>query len=194
MARQAVEKGLPFDRFLSEPRQWLLPLRELTAFKKWKGQINPSRLIHGPMVGQVTEESASFWFRTDGQCEIGVEVTGHSGRESVTTRKEEGYVGVVQIDGLLPGTYFAYEIFVNGEKFLDPDREFGFRTFPQSEEGAKFTVAFGGCSGFVPEYEPIWEVIAGHDPRATLFLGDNVYIDDPEDVRWTGDYLSLIHI
>ena len=188
MARQAVEKGLPFDRFLSEPRQWLLPLRELTAFKKWKGQINPSRLIHGPMVGQVTEESASFWFRTDGQCEIGVEVTGHSGRESVTTRKEEGYVGVVQIDGLLPGTYFAYEIFVNGEKFVDPDREFGFRTFPQSEEGAKFTVAFGGCSGFVPEYEPIWEVIAGHDPRATLFLGDNVYIDDPEDVTWTGDY------
>ena len=34
----------------------------------------------------------------------------------------------------------------------------------------------------MPEYEPIWEVIAGHDPRATLFLGDNVYIDDPEDV------------
>ena len=158
------------------------------SFQKWKGQINPSRLIHGPMVGQVTEESASFWFRTDGQCEIGVEVTGHSGRESVTTRKEEGYVGVVQIDGLLPGTYFAYEIFVNGEKFVDPDREFGFRTFPQSEEGAKFTVAFGGCSGFVPEYEPVWEVIAGHDPRATLFLGDNVYIDDPDDVMWTGDY------
>ena len=40
----------------------------------------------------------------------------------------------------------------------------------------------------MPEYEPVWEVIAGHDPRATLFLGDNVYIDDPEDVRWTGDY------
>ena len=43
MARQAVEKGLPFDRFLSEPRQWLLPLRELTAFKKWKDRsILPS--------------------------------------------------------------------------------------------------------------------------------------------------------
>ena len=60
--------------------------------------------------------------------------------------------------------------------------EFGFRTFPEPGEGARFTIAFGGCSGFVPEYEKVWELIADHDPRAMLMLGDNVYIDDPEDV------------
>jgi alkaline phosphatase D len=49
-------------------------------------------------------------------------------------------------------------------------------------------LAFGGCSGFVPEYEKAWKLIARHEPRAMLMLGDNVYIDDPEDVKWTGNY------
>ena len=188
MAQKAVGLGLPFERFLTEPRKWQVPLRELNEFQNWKDKIQPSLLIHGPMVGQVTDSSASFWFRTDGACEIAVEITGHSGLEKIRTSEEEGFVGVVHLDGLLPNTYFAYRIFINGEEYLDSSREFGFRTFPDPEEVARFTIAFGGCSGFVPEYEKIWELIAGHDPRAMLMLGDNVYIDDPEDVKWTGDY------
>ena len=188
MARKAVKEGLPFERFLGEPREWLKPLREMKEFSRWETSLNPSALLHGPMVGQVTDLTASFWFRTNGPCEIEVEITGHSGREKITTSKEEGFVGVVHVDGLLPNTYFAYRVFVNGEEYLDNSREFGFRTFPEPHEGARFTIAFGGCSGFVPEYEKIWELIADHDPRAMLMLGDNVYIDDPEDVEWTGDY------
>ena len=188
MAQKAVELGLPFERFLTEPREWLAPLRKLSAFKKWKSQRQPSLLIHGPMIGQVTDNSASFWFRTDGVCEIGVEITGHSGREKMVTTENNGFVGVIEVDGLLPGTYFAYKVFVNGNKFVDENREFGFRTFPQVDEGARFSIAFGGCSGFVQEYESVWERISDHDPSAMLMLGDNVYIDDPEDVKWTGDY------
>jgi alkaline phosphatase D len=188
MAKQAVEIGLPFERFLAEPREWLKPLRESKGFQLWKKAVDPSLIIHGPMVGQVSDSSASFWFRTDGACEVGVEINGHTGRETVKTSEQEGFVGVVNVDGLLPGTYFSYRIFVNGKEFLDPSREFGFRTFSEPEEGAKFTIAFGGCSGFVPEYESVWELIANYDPRAMLMLGDNVYIDDPEDVQWTGDY------
>ena len=63
MAKKAVAMGLPFERFLTEPRYWLAPLRKLPAFQKWKNQMQPSLLIHGPMVGQVTDNSASFWFR-----------------------------------------------------------------------------------------------------------------------------------
>ena len=188
MAKKAVELGLPFERFLTEPRDWLAPLRKLPAFQKWKNQMEPSLLVHGPMVGQVKDNSASFWFRTDGPCEVAVKINGHSGRESIKTQKKDGYVGIVEVDGLLPGTYFAYDIFINGKKYEDENREFGFRTFPEVTEGAKFTIAFGGCSGFVPEYESVWGRIADHDPRAMLMLGDNVYIDDPEDVKWTGDY------
>ena len=95
--------------------------------------MQPSLLIHGPMVGQVTDNSASFWFRTDGPCEIGVEINGHSGRESILTEKKEGYVGVVKVDGLLPGTYFSYDIFVNGEKYEDEKGSLVFVLFQRSK-------------------------------------------------------------
>lgn len=44
----------------------------------------------------------------------------------------------------------------------------------------KFTIAFGGGSGYVPENERVWNTIDALEPRAVLLLGDNVYIDDPE--------------
>ncbi len=44
----------------------------------------------------------------------------------------------------------------------------------------RFTIAFGGGAGYVPENERMWNTIGAIDPRALLLLGDNVYIDDPE--------------
>lgn len=44
----------------------------------------------------------------------------------------------------------------------------------------RFTIAFGGGSGYVPEHERMWDTIGAIEPRALLLLGDNVYIDDPE--------------
>ena len=44
----------------------------------------------------------------------------------------------------------------------------------------KFTIGFGGGSGYVPENERMWDTIGAIAPRALLLLGDNVYIDDPE--------------
>jgi enterochelin esterase-like enzyme len=44
----------------------------------------------------------------------------------------------------------------------------------------RFTIAFGGGAGYVPENERMWDTIGAIDPRALLLLGDNVYIDDPE--------------
>lgn len=44
----------------------------------------------------------------------------------------------------------------------------------------KFSIAFGGGAGYVPENERMWDTIGAINPRALLLLGDNVYIDDPE--------------
>ena len=41
-ARDAVRLGLPFERLLAEPREWLGPLREHTDFKKWKRTVSPN--------------------------------------------------------------------------------------------------------------------------------------------------------
>lgn len=50
----------------------------------------------------------------------------------------------------------------------------------------RFTIAFGGGAGYVPENERMWDTIREVDPRAVLLLGDNVYIDDPEtpEMQW----------
>ena len=40
-------------------------------------------------------------------------------------------------------------------------------------------MAFGGCAGYTPENERMWDTIASHAPQALLLLGDNVYIDLP---------------
>ena len=68
MAKHAVELGLSFERFLAEPRSWLMPLHNDPDFQKWKESLNPSLLVHGPMLGQITDSSVNFWFRTDGSC------------------------------------------------------------------------------------------------------------------------------
>ena len=52
MARKAVKEGLPFERFLGEPREWLKPLRDMKDFRRWQESLNPSVLLHGPMVGR----------------------------------------------------------------------------------------------------------------------------------------------
>ena len=59
------------------------------------------------------------------------------------------------------------------------------RTLPDTslkkeEPTDRFTIAFGGGSGYVPQHERMWDTIGAIDPRALLLLGDNVYIDDPE--------------
>ena len=59
------------------------------------------------------------------------------------------------------------------------------RTLPNTSlkkdaSATKFTIAFGGGAGYVPENERMWDTIGEIEPRALLLLGDNVYIDDPE--------------
>ena len=58
-----------------------------------------------------------------------------------------------------------------------------FRTYPQKDRGAVFTVGFGGGAGFVPSSERIWDVISSHKPSAFFFMGDNVYINMPENPK-----------
>ncbi|MHC4243935.1 MAG: alkaline phosphatase D family protein [Planctomycetota bacterium] len=58
-------------------------------------------------------------------------------------------------------------------------KRWSFRTFCTAEAKAKFQIGFGGGAGYTPWYERMWNTIAAHNPSAFLFLGDNIYIDNP---------------
>ena len=179
--KKATDEGLPFARFLAGPRDLLKPLTSSPEFKVLAEKY-AVELLHGPMLGCVTESSAKFWVRTVNEVPVEIIVksagTGDSfqRRAAGKTSGKRDFTAVLAVEGLKPGTLYEYELRIDGDKKAGGWR---FRTFGTSGRPIKFQVGFGGGAGFTPQYERMWNTIAGHNLPAFLLLGDNVYIDNP---------------
>ena len=70
---ESVDKGLPIERYIVGPKDILKPLVNSEEFKNISAhkEIN---LIHGPMLGKVTDHSASFWVRTAKEDDVQIYV------------------------------------------------------------------------------------------------------------------------
>ena len=184
--KRAIESGLPDDRLVAGPREMMNPLVDTTLMKKLMEKYSGAVLVHGPLVGNVTGTSASFWVRTAIECDLEVVVTTVGGElrsKKVRSKSADDFTAVISIDGLKPDTEYAYSIIQNGRE-IEARNNTGqtFRTFAEKGKSSRFRVAFGGGAGYVPENERMWDTIGSFDPSAILLLGDNVYIDDPESV------------
>lgn len=168
-ARAALAAGLPLGRLAAGPRELLKKLPPLKA-------VPAPDLIHGPMVGALTESGASIWLRTREAAEISIMVGDR--KINGKTSSESNFTGVVKVDGLKPNTAFVGKLLINGNPVEGGDVHF--TTAPSADKPRPFTVAFGGGAGFVPEWEYMWDTILSRKPLAFLTLGDNVYSDDPE--------------
>lgn len=181
-AQRAIDYGLPFTRFQAGPRSMLAPLYEHPSFIRLVERYG-SPLVHGPLLGSVTDKEARFWVRTQQTSEVYViaEATDASqGRITssvVTTDPKIDYTAVAQISGLSPNTTYNYRIYIDS---IPVDETYTFSTFPEQGQPAKFEFGFGGCSGYTPWHEHIWRVISSYQFPLFLQTGDNVYIDDPE--------------
>ena len=179
---KAIEGGIPYSRFLAGPRTYLKSLYDSEEFVNYH-VANPVELVHGPMVGAVTDHSAEFWLRTFNEDDVLIKVfekedpaIHFSGTNS--TDKGKDYTTVIEIDGLNPNTTYNYDVVIEGRS------EFGdtypsFSTYPAKGTPGVYNIAFGGGAGFTPDHEYIWSNINTHDLDALLLLGDNVYIDMP---------------
>jgi alkaline phosphatase D len=180
--RQSVKAGLPFGRFLAGPRDLLKPLTNSSEFKALAIKHRKG-LLHGPMLGCVTDRSAKFWGRTADETPLQVivscseDMTAPIKSAIVKTNKTKDFTAVLSVQDLKPDTRYYYELLVNGKK--EPKRR-SFRTFPVTDSKAKFEIAFGGGAGYTPHHERMWNTIKAHNLLAFLFLGDNVYIDNPK--------------
>ncbi|MEO0795224.1 MAG: alkaline phosphatase D family protein [Verrucomicrobiota bacterium] len=135
-------------------------------------------LFGGPMLGCVSDTSAKFWVRTPGSAKVQV-IAGDRVSETIETKATDDFTGVVALTGLAPQTSYHYEILVNGKPVFAEDLP-SFTTYPMKQQPATVSIGFGGCARYNPPREHMWDVIAGHQLDAFLFLGDNVYIDLPE--------------
>lgn len=168
-AKAALEEGLPTARFAAGPRDLLakLPVPD---------EVKSIRLVHGPMLGNLTTTSASIWLRTKSAADVKVVCNGFE--TSGKTTPESDFTTVLTLKGLKPNTEYVCQILIDG-KLVD-DVEAKFTTTPTAEEPKPFTVAFGGGAGFIPEWERMWDTIRARKPSAFFTLGDNIYSDDPE--------------
>ena len=184
LAKQAIDAGLPPQRLQAGPREALKPLHEHGPYREWM-KDKAEELLHGPMLGAVTDSSASFWVRTAEEVDITIvlrPVPVESKKSDPLvgdsrTSAEQDFTAVVKVSGLATGKLYRYEILVNGKSVASSE----FATYPKQNSSAKFRIAFGGGAGFTPKNERMWNTIASHGPAALLMLGDNVYIDDPEE-------------
>jgi alkaline phosphatase D len=168
-ATAALAAGLPIERFAAGPRELLRKLPALEGLEN-------VHLVHGPMLGSVTDTAAAFWVRTREPSEVTVVVGGQ--RASARTNAESDFTTVIRIDGLQAATTYDYEVLVDGSRVNIGNTNFS--TFPSKASPQPFAVCFGGGAGYIPEWESMWDTIRGFDPVAFLTLGDNVYIDQPE--------------
>ena len=107
--RQALDAGLPFGRFLAGPRDLLEPLTESEAFGRYAAKIQ-IQIVHGPMLGAVTERSARFWLRAAGEIAFTVRVIEANNPENFRTSplahstREKDFTAVAEVTGLNPDT------------------------------------------------------------------------------------------
>jgi alkaline phosphatase D len=140
------------------------------------------RLFGGPVLGDVREDSAVVWLRTPRPGAVRVEVSDGKGscvaKVSGKTTVAEDLTARIRVDGLEPLTRYTYRIFDGMGEI--PVENATFRTAPAKGQKATVKVAFGGGSRYNPPKERVWETVAAANPDIFLFLGDNLYQDEPE--------------
>ena len=179
--KQALDGGLPLGRFLAGPRDLLKPLTESCEFQKLSKKLN-LQLLHGPMLGCVTDTTAKFWFRTPNEATLQIIASTSKKMSSpvksdvVKTNSNKDFTAVADVSNLKPDTKYYYKLIIDSN--LQPN-QWAFKTFPAKNSKAKFQIGFGGGAGYTPEHERMWNTIIANNPLAFLSLGDNVYIDNP---------------
>ena len=189
--REAVKAGLPVERFLAGPRHLLKPLVDLPGFQQIAAE-QTNGLIHGPMLGCVTDQEASVWFRTSEAAPVIIRVfacdqQGQRTEEIVCKAKgntdpQLDFTTTIKLSKLKPDTLYAYDLQIAEQKAVQKP-QFQFKTLPTIGSPTRFKIAFGGGAGYTPENERIWDTIAERKPDALFLLGDNVYIDLAEEPR-----------
>lgn len=186
--QSALDAGLPFARFLAGPRDLLEPLSATAEFKLLVEGMETG-VLHGPMLGAVTDTSVRLWIRTAvaTDFEVVVERGGERHVASGATHATRDYTGIAIVEGLSPDTEYSYRIRLGDGEDREPG-DYRLRTSPRVGESGKLRIGFGGCAGYTPAHERVWDTIAGQDLDAFLMLGDNVYIDLPEEPGAFHDY------
>jgi len=162
-------------------------------------------LQSGPMPGYAEMREALIWVQTTKEAEVYAIYTDQDdtlpGRytNKVSTKKQEAFTARLIADTLEPGHHYNYTLYINSQAVILPYPT-GFNTPPLWKwrgDPPEFTMLTGSCAYInQPEYdrpgEPyggdyrIFTHMATQKADFMLWLGDNVYLREPDWNSWTG--------
>ncbi|EDY82445.1 hypothetical protein VDG1235_2067 [Verrucomicrobiia bacterium DG1235] len=140
------------------------------------------KLMQGPMLGHVDQTSAQVWARVAGEADLSIlysespRFTNAIETPSVRALPENDYCVQATIDDLEAGSFYYYQILVDGEPLDSPREKEGYPllTAPPSDMDVQFTVAFGaGAKTEIDGMQAIWLQVQNARPHAFFWLGDN---------------------
>ena len=159
----------------------------------------------GPMVGFSDMLQVNLWLQTTGAAHVSIRYSDTSNpsrwywTQPQTTNRADGYTAHLIADSVQPGRVYRYEVYLDGRRIERP-YPLLFRTPPLWQwrtDPPSFRFALGSCA-YINEsdydrpgrpygggYE-IFRAIADKDPVLFLWLGDNVYLREPDWNSWTG--------
>ncbi|MQA85800.1 MAG: alkaline phosphatase family protein [Streptosporangiales bacterium] len=153
------------------------------------------RLVLGPLLRYVDETTAAVWVETDAPCEVGV-----LDAAARTFTVHGHHYGLVEIEGLAPGSVTPYTVLLDGEQvWPEPDSPFPPPRIRTLDPEGPLRLVFGSCRRSAP-HDELHNRVFGVDamrayasrlaaasregpaeewPDALLLLGDQVYADSP---------------
>lgn len=167
--------------------------------------LGQPRIAAGPMPGYSTMTEVGVWLQLDTAASVVLEYWAEDNPAAKQRTPEQparagdAYVLRFAIGGLQPGTKYGYRVLLD-EHEQNPGQPLGFDTQPFWQfrtDPPAFKVALGSCTyvnepGFDRPGEPygsnygIFDAIASKSPDLMLWLGDNVYLREPDVQAWSG--------
>lgn len=160
--------------------------------------ISKTQIISGPMLGYNTMREVLVWVQTEGESEVVFTYKKKDTEESISylvkTKLETGNTARLIAENLEPGTTYEYTVIIDNNLVSRKEGEFTTqRLWQHRTDPPDFSFATGSCAytneaKYDRPGEPygkgtgIYEVIAAKKPSLMLWLGDNIYLREPD---WT---------
>ena len=162
-------------------------------------------LQSGPMLGYTDMRETAIWVQTKREATVLVKYWLPDNPDSVlitnssTTLKENAFTTIITVDQVEPGFKYQYQLYINNIAINLPYKCL-FQTqhiWKWRNDPPDFSFATGSCAYINEEkYDrpgtpygsnyQIFESIHADNPDCMIWLGDNMYLREPDWHTWTG--------
>jgi alkaline phosphatase D len=176
-------------------------IRQIFFFILLIAAVLAQSVTHGPVVGGVTETSATFVIRGDSSANLFIELSTTPDfnntirSELFYTISDSDFFGQVVISGLEEKTLYYYRVLIN-DTIVDEELSRSFKTYPLPGSTSTFKFHTGSCqqtdSSFNAGSTNIFPVMAADNPDFFIHQGDWGYPDTTDQEQGLPEnYFSL---